>query len=243
MGNASLNFENVFSNFHNQAGLATIQNVSAGIAYKNNFLLAETGLKAAAFAIPIKKAGVIGVNVSSFGFDQFAENKYGLAFAKNFGDKLSMGLQLDYLQTRFTEPYGQKGVLFGQFGIQSKINDELMLGVHLYNPTRSSLDKQLNDRVPTILKTGISYTFNEQVITVLEVEKDLEQKINVKAGAEYGVHEKFDVRFGLNSLQRKVSFGAGINLEDWEIDLASEYHQNLGFVPSMSVRWQLNRNE
>ena len=67
--------------------------------------------------------------------------------------------------------------------------------------------------------------------------------MNLKAGAEYGIHEKFDLRFGVNSLQRKISFGAGINLDDWEIDLASEYHQALGFVPNMSIRWQINRND
>ena len=65
----------------------------------------------------------------------------------------------------------------------------------------------------------------------------------MKAGAEYGIHEKFDLRFGVNSLQRKISFGAGINVDDWEIDLASEYHQALGFVPNMSIRWQINRND
>ena len=67
--------------------------------------------------------------------------------------------------------------------------------------------------------------------------------MNVKAGTEYSVHEKFDVRFGINSFQRKVSFGAGINLDDWEIDIASEYHQALGFIPNMTIRWQLNRND
>ncbi len=243
MGNASSTFQNVFSNFHNQAGLAAVKGFAAGIAYKNNFLLKETGLKAAAFAIPLKEIGVIGLNVSSYGFDQFSENKFGLAFAKQFGEILSMGIQLDYLQTRFTEPYGSKGLLFGQFGIRGQLTDEFALGVHIYNPTRTSIEKDLNDRVPTILKTGLSYQFNDKLVTVLEIEKDLETKINIKAGAEYGVHEKFDVRFGVNSLQRKVSFGAGINLDDWEIDLASEYHQTLGFVPNMAIRWQINRND
>ena len=243
MGNASSTFVNVFSNFHNQAGLAGIAHFGVGIAYKNNFLLSETGLKSAALAIPIKSIGVIGINVSSFGFDQYAENKYGLAFAKKFGDIISMGLQLDYMQTRFTEPYGSEGVLFAQFGIRGKLTENLVLGVHVYNPTRTSLNKTLNDRVPTILKSGISYQFNDKLITVFEIEKDLEAKMNVKAGTEYSVHEKFDVRFGINSFQRKVSFGTGINLDDWEIDIASEYHQALGFIPNMTIRWQLNRND
>ncbi len=243
LGNATSTFQTVFSNFHNQAGLARISQISAGIAYKNNFLLKETGLKSAAIAIPINEIGVIGASVSSFGFNDFAENKFGLAFAKSFGDKLSMGLQLDYLQTRFVEPYGSKGILFGQFGVQGQITEELSIGAHVYNPTRSSLDKTVNDRVPTILKTGIAYTFNDKLLTLLEVEKDLEQAINVKAGIEYLVHEKVDVRFGINSLNRNVSFGAGIHLDDWEIGLASEYHQTLGFVPNMAIRWQLNRNE
>ena len=243
MGNASLTFENTFSNFHNQAGLGFLREFSAGVAYRNNYLLQETGLKSLAVAIPIQKFGVIGMSVNSFGFSAYGEHKFGLAYSKSFGDVLSMGIQIDYLQTQFAEPYGSRGVVAGEFGVLAKLNAKTKIGAHIYNPTRAYLDKPVNERLPTILKVGMSYSFSESLLTTLEMEKSLDFKPNIKAGLEYLIDKKFSIRGGVNSFPVKVCFGGGMKLGNLDIDLASEYQQNLGFVPSFGIRYKFNKKE
>lgn len=243
MGNASVTFDNAFSAFHNQAGLGFIQNFSAGIAYRNNFFLQETGLKSLAIAAPISNVGVIGLSVNSFGFSAYGEHKFGLAFSKAFGEVISMGFQLDYLQTQFSEPYGSKGMILGEFGVLAKLNEKVRIGAHLFNPTRTTLEPSIPERIPTILKAGFSYTFSANLLTTLEIEKDLDLKPNLKAGLEYKINEKIYLRGGVNSAPVKVSFGAGFVFKNLQIDLASEYQQILGFVPAIGMRYSFDKQK
>lgn len=241
MSGASITFSNAFSAFHNQAGLATLKHAELGAAYRNNFFLQQTGLKSGAFALPVKSVGVFGVSVNSFGYSQFAENKFGLAYAKSFGDVISMGLQINYLQTSFNENYGSRGVVMGEFGVLAQLNEELKLGAHIYNPTRAYLDRDVEDRLPTIIKAGIAYNFSESLLTTLEVEKDMDLKPSVKAGIEYVANEILSIRGGASSFPTKVSFGAGFKIKSLHLDIASEYQQVLGFVPAFGLRYKFNK--
>jgi len=244
MGNASVTFTSIYSGFHNQAGLAFIDRAEFGISYRNNFLLKQTGLKSAVFAIPIKKIGVIGVSINSFGYNAYGEHKFGIAYAKNFGDVFSFGLQIDYLQTQFDDPYGNKGVVIGEFGVLGKLTDELTIAAHVFNPTRAYLQKEIDDRVPTIIKAGLGYQFSGKLLTSLEIEKDMDiTKPNVKAGIEYKPHKAIALRVGINSNHVKASFGVGVYLNNLVLDIASEYHQTLGFVPQFSIKYAINKKK
>jgi hypothetical protein len=199
MGNASVTFKSVFSNFHNQAGLGNLEQAEFGASYRNNFLLQQTGLKSVAGAVPISKVGVIGFSVNSFGYSQYGEHKFGLAFAKKFADYISMGLQVNYLQTQFNSNYGNKGVVVAEFGVMGKLTNELTIGAHIYNPTRTYLSEEFKERIPTIIKAGLGYSFSEKLLTSLEMEKDLDiTKPNFKAGLEYKPYKPLALRFGFN---------------------------------------------
>ena len=101
MANASVTFSDIWSIHHNQAGLANIESITTGIYYQNRFGLNELGVQGFAFALPIQEVskGVIGVSVTYFGYSQYNDSKIGLAYGKQLGDKYSVGIQLDYLQT------------------------------------------------------------------------------------------------------------------------------------------------
>ena len=113
MGNASTMLSDLWAVHHNQAGLAGLTSPVAGIHYENRFSLQELSLKAAAFALPLAGDGhsVIGLSMVSFGYSAYSDMKVGLAFGKQLGDKYSVGLQLDYLQTSIGNEYGRKGAV------------------------------------------------------------------------------------------------------------------------------------
>ena len=75
----------IWAVYHNQAALADLEHFTASAYYENKFLVSEMGLQGAAIAIPTK-TGVFGVNFTRFGYSQYNESKYGLAFGKAFGD-------------------------------------------------------------------------------------------------------------------------------------------------------------
>jgi hypothetical protein len=242
MGNASVSLSDVWSAHHNQAGLGFERNVSAGVYYENRFLLKELALKGVVVSLPVK-AGTFGLCVTNFGYSLYKENKYSLSFAKAFGDKLSIGVAMDYLTTKIAEGYGSKGLLAAEIGIQSKPIKGLTIGAHVFNPTRAKIAEYNNERLPTILRLGVDYNFSDKIILAVETEKDISQKAIFKAGLEYKAVKEFYLRLGIATNPTLSSFGFGLNLKNFKIDFSANYHQTLGVVPQLGLTYSFKKTE
>ena len=243
MGNASVTLSDLWAVHHNQAGLAGLTSPVAGIHYENRFAMQELSLKAAAFALPLPGEGhsVIGLSMVSFGYSAYSDMKIGLAFGKQLGDKYSVGLQLDYLQTSIGNEYGRKGAVAAEAGLQAEILDGLTMGVHIFNPTRAKLleysiqEEAEIERIPTIMRFGINYAFSEKVSVSLETEKDVYFKAIFKGGIEYHLIDILYLRGGLSSDPVYNSFGFGLDINSFRLDFAASKHQVLGYTTQISL--------
>ena len=242
MGNASVSLSDVWSAQQNQAGLGFLKNIAAGAYYENRFSLKELSLKGAVIAVPFN-GGAFGLSITNFGYSEFSENKYCFSFAKAFSDKFSMGLAIDYLTTKISEGYGTKGILAAEFGIQAKPIKDLTIGLHLFNPTRAKLTSYNNERIPTIIRLGADYNFSDKVTLAIETEKDIAQYSILKVGIEYKVVKEFYLRGGIVTNPLLSSFGCGLNLKNFKIDLSANYHQILGVSPQFSLTYQFGKKE
>lgn len=236
MGNASVSLSDAWSANQNQAGLGFVRDISAGAFYENRFMLKEISVKGGVVALPVK-GGTFGLAISNFGYSLYSENKYSLSFAKSFGDKLSAGVAIDYLTTKIAEGYGSKGVLAGEFGIQAKPLKGLTLGAHVFNPTRTKISSYDDERLPTVFRFGGDYNFSDLVTVAVETEKDLAEKAIFKAGLEYKPVKELYLRVGVGTNPTLTSFGFGINLNNFKIDIAANYHQTLGISPQLGLTY------
>ncbi len=234
MGGYNVTLSDVWSANNNQAGLGFVKDISGGIYYENRFLLKETGYKAAAFVLP-SKSGAFGVSVASFGFELYNETKAGLSYGQRFGDKFTMGVQMNYLNTKLPQEYGSKTTLTGAVGLIAKLSKELSLGMHVYNPTRAKLAEYDNERVPTIMKLGLDYRFSNKVMLGVSTEKDVNFDAIVNAGIEYHITEILYLRGGISTNPTQYAFGFGMQLKDFKVDLSSSFHQTLGITPGISI--------
>ncbi len=234
MGGYNVTLSDVWSTNNNQAGLGFLEDLSGGIYYENRFLLKETSYKAGAFVMPVK-SGAFGISVTSFGFELYNETKAGLSYGQRFGDKFSMGVQLNYLNTKLTQEYGSKTSITGAVGLIAKLSKELSLGVHVYNPTRAKLAEYDNERVSTIMKLGLDYRFSDKVMMAVSTEKDVDFSAIVNVGIEYHITEILYLRGGVSTNPTKYAFGFGMQLKDFKVDLSSSFHQTLGITPGISI--------
>lgn len=223
---------------NNQASLADLQSIQAGIFYEQRFLVSELGMKAFAAGMPTKY-GSFGLSVNSFGYSQYSEMKTGLAYSKKLGERFSMGVQLDYFNTRIGENYGSSSTVGGEIGLLAEPVKNLTLGLHLFNPTRSKLNGNLNERIPTIMRFGLAYKFSEQVFVIAEAEKDVDYKTTFRGGIEYRPLPVFYIRAGAASNPGLVSMGFGVALKKFRLDIASSFHSQLGFSPSLGLQYGL----
>lgn len=238
LGDASSTFVDIWSAFNNQAGLAYLSSFTAGVNYENRFLLPELGLKSVAFAMPYKGT-VFALSASSFGYNLYSENKYGFALAKAFGEKVSAGVQLDYLNMHIAEGYGNAGLFTAEIGLLIKPLKNLVISAHVFNPVRRKIDDYNNERITTIMKCGASYTFSEKLLLAIEVVKDNLQDAQFKAGLEYHIVKEMYLRAGMGTNPSRISFGIGLNLKKLRIDIASSYHPVLGYSPQLSLLYPI----
>ncbi len=238
MANAAVSLYDFWAVSHNQAGLARLENPTAGVYFENKFLLDALNFGAAAVAYPTS-SGVLAFSFTHFGFDLYGENKVSLGFARDFGERFSAGIQLNYHHARLAEDYGSTGNITFELGAIYEVLPDLHIGVHLFNPTRAKVADYANERIPTILRTGFSYAFSEKVIVVLEAEQSSEQKATFKAGIDYQIIDHFSIRGGIGTQPTSNAFGFGFQLGRLQIDLASSYHYVLGYSPQASLVYEL----
>lgn len=241
MGGYSVTVSDLWSANNNQAGLGFATDISGGLFYENRFLLKETSYRAGAFVLPVK-TGAFGLSVASFGYSAYSETKAGLSYGQRFGDKFSVGVQLNYLNTKLSQDYGTKNSLTGAIGLMAKLNKEVTLGVHIYNPTRSKLAEYDTEKIPTIMKLGLAYRFSEKVMLGVETEKDLDYDAVVRAGLEYHITEIFYLRGGISTNPTMYSFGFGLQMKNFKMDISSSFHQTLGMTPSISLIYQKKKS-
>ena len=234
MGNTGLGFNDINAIFSNQAGLANLKEIEATVFGEQRFNLSEIKLVNAGVAIPTS-AGVFGLTVGYFGFDQFNEQKIGLAYARRLSSRVSLSGQIDYLNTRIPE-YGNKGQLTFELGVQSTLLKNLSIGAHIYSPVKVKINEDYV--IPSIYKLGAMYQPSEKVLLTMEVEKDIDYPVVFKGGVEYMAAPGFYLRAGAGSNPTLMSFGLGYNKDQVKIDVASGYHLDLGFMPALSASFQ-----
>lgn len=242
MGNASVTLSDVWSVHHNQAGLAFQKNISGGIFYESKFFIPNLGLKGGAVVVPTN-SGVFGLNISSFGYSKYNENKIGIAYGRTFGEYFSAGIQLDYLRTQVAENYGSKGVIAGEAGVQAKLSKNFIIGAHIFNLNRAKGAIYNNEKIPTIMRAGLGYTFSDKVIICVETEKDIDFKPIIKFGLEYHVIEALYIRAGTSTNPFINSFGVGVFLKNIQLDVAAAMHPVLGYSSQMSLSYKFGKNE
>ncbi|MEI7661184.1 MAG: hypothetical protein WCK34_03250 [Bacteroidota bacterium] len=236
MGGTSVAETDLWSLGNNQAGAAWLRGGSAGLAFQDHFLLKELMYEQLGLAYPLK-AGTFGIFCSRFGNNQYNELKAGFSFARKFGKTFSAGVQVDYLRIGITGGYGNKNLFSCEIGLQYHADRNLILGIHLLNPVPVKISRSPGELLPVTICAGLSYRFSGAVVVSAEAEKDLVHKILFRAGTEYHFAKPAWVRIGISTDPVSVSFGFGIEYGKLAIDMASAYHQALGFSPCGSLTY------
>jgi len=229
MANSAVMLSDIWSVYHNQAGLANIQSITFGGHFENLYFKIELSLKAAALAVPVRP-GVFGFNLVYFGYEGYNKAKFALSFAKKLGQRFSAGIQLDYFNTNIQGEYGNQGAVVAEAGVLFEPIDKLLLGCHVFNITQSKIDFYTAEQIPTIFRLGMGYTFGEKLLLTAESEVDNNKEAAVfKTGIEYILLDNLFLRAGISNNPNKHSFGMGYKFYKIQADLGFSKHQVLGY--------------
>ncbi len=238
MANSTVALTDVWSFHHNPAGLAFVENTSAGLSYENRFLLKELQTQAAVVAHPLK-VGVISAGAQLYGHRAYRTTRVGLGYSMLLGEKISAGVQLNYQGIRI-DHYGSKGTLTAEAGILAKVNSKVSLGFSVMNLGMAKLSEFEDDRFSTFMRLGLNYEISSKVAILAEIEKSIETKLRVKGGMEYEILDRFYLRMGAASNPTEITFGFGYEFKNrLKMDMGSAWQPHLGWSPHFGLTYEL----
>jgi len=226
-----------WSSFHNQASLSLYRKYSCGVNYENRFGLTELGTCTAGITIPAGRASLAGV-YSRFGYTDFRREMTGIACALPVSDKFSAGIQIDYFSERTYGEYNNIQMLTFEAGVLLSASEDLLIGIHLFNPIPNSLRK--NDLV-SALTVGAGTTLSDNLFAGLEAEMTTRGSIDLRMGFEYEVAGNFIIRSGFRTVNSSFSFGIGYHAGPAVVDVAFATHEKLGITSSVSLIFQIKK--
>jgi hypothetical protein len=234
LGSCSVTLSDPYSVLNNQAGMAFQKEISFSLYAEQRYLQKELGYYAAGFTLPTK-SGSFGLEINYNGFDLYNDKKIGLSYARLFSEKVSGGIQIDYLSSTISE-YGTASAFTVEAGLLVKLSKQLTTAAHIYNPVAIK-SGFADERIPTVFQLGLSYEAGKKILLLTEAEKDIDFPARFKAGIEYKIADALHLRGGVATNPSQYSFGAGINIKDLKIDFAASYHQVLGVTPALSLNY------
>jgi hypothetical protein len=219
----------------NQASLAEVKQFSAGFYGERKYLVSEMSHYMAALAFPLD-AGRLGLNAAYFGNPSHNETKLGLAYARTLG-AVDVGVQFNYFRFS-TAGYQPSSAINIEAGMLLQLNDEIITGIHLYNPAGTRFGNIKEERLPLICTVGIGYDVSENFLLAGVIQKMEDHPVNMQAGVLYRFHKKLWAKAGISTATPSCMIGVGLLLNDFQLEINFAYHQILGLTPGMLVIYQ-----
>lgn len=237
LSNAFVSISDPWSTFHNQATLADLNTINAGLFYESKFGIDELSLSAGSFVLPTK-AGVFGFSLYQFGEGTFKEHKIGLAYALSLSEKLNAAVQLDYFSQQLPENSTSYGFATFEFGLAYKTTEQLTLGFHVFNPIKNGFEWPGQENFKTSsYRLGGHYDFLDLALISAEVQKTSNYQALWKTGLEFSPVKNLDLRFGISGRPVQYTLGLGYRIKKVSTDIAFSYHSYLGLTPSISLQF------
>jgi hypothetical protein len=239
LGAYSINHVDIFSFTANQASLAQLKNVSAGVYGERRFLLSELNNYTAVAGMPTA-SGNFGLKAGYSGFSDYNETQLGLAYARKLGTKIDVGVQFNYHGISVAG-YGNSSAISFELGTVLHLTDKLNAGVHVNNPIGGKFGKDQQEKLASVYAVGLGYEASDKFFINVEIEKEEDQPVNVNAGMQYKFLPQLMARIGMSSATSAAWLGLALTIKSFRIDLTTSYHPQLGITPGILFLFSLDK--
>ncbi len=227
------NHIDVFSFSSNQAALVQIKDAGFGFYSERRFLLSETNLFSAVFALPTKQ-GNFGFQADYLGYKNFNESQFGIAYARSLGEKLDLGIKFNYYSFRIPGYQNSSAINF-EIGAIVHLTEKLHAGIHFYNPVGGFISKTKDEKIGAVYKFGIGYETSENFLISAEIVKQEDFPVNVNVGVYYNFAKQFFAKVGIATENESPYAGAGVFWNNLRLDVSACYHPQLGISPGLML--------
>ncbi|WP_291723983.1 hypothetical protein [Bernardetia sp.] len=243
MGRTSLTTSDAWAVFNNVAALTNVKRTEAFLGYSNRFTLSGLNTLQAGGTFDALFNGKMGIGVTRFGDDLYNEHRLAVGYAHKISN-MSIGIQANYLQTSI-QGYGTRHNFALEMGGLAQLSEKLFLGMHIFNINQAKVSDFEDERIPTMMRIGISYRPVERVVLNIETEKDTEYPASFKVGLEYNVanwnENKIFARTGITTEEFLAHFGVGYYKGNFGLDYAFTTLPQVGYSNHISLIYRFGK--
>ncbi|MVT10778.1 hypothetical protein [Chitinophaga tropicalis] len=233
-GAYSRNFHQLFSILQQQAGLAYIPAVTAGVASEQRFMLKALSTHTAALAIPAMNGG-FGLTLQQAGYREYRQQSVGAGYGRKLGNRFSLGMQIDYLSVKIPG-YTTAGTITFESGCLLHITSQLHAGIHLFNPVGRKLE---NEVLPVIYTAGLGYEVSPEFLLSIVLKQHSNVPPSTAVMCEYRPVKQLLLRSGISSDPQFTNMAAGVLLRRLYLSVTGSHHPQLGITPEITITWQV----
>lgn len=221
--------------FQNQALLPDFNSLTLGVNYENRFNIKELGTRTIGLVIPMEGVS-LGAVYSHFGYSDFYRTFTGIAAGTKIAQKVSAGIQIDYITEKGWDEYsGNRAVTF-EAGITIAVAQNSKIAVHLFNPLPNSLRKT---ELPSTISLGVGSQIVDELYLGAEMVLNTGEQPGIKTGFTYEAAKNLKIRGGFSSPNNSFTLGIGYALKPVKIDFAFITHESLGLTSMVSLQFML----
>jgi hypothetical protein len=193
--------------------------------------------QSATFQLPVK-AYIMGLGVSTYGFESYKVQQISLAVAKSFGPTLSAAMRFNYHELRIPA-YGKSSAYTADVGFLYQFSKRIGIGAHVQNVSNISFTNTANfSPIPLVIDVGVSYKSTEELLLVAALQQSLNQTPQPKLGIEYQLIPALAFRGGLSFNQLKQFAGIGLKIKKMCFDWSINTQNTVGAGSQLSLQYE-----
>ena len=238
LGGAHVALTDEESALFNVAGLANMESPFVSMSVRHSFIVDGIGYASVGAAIPVNY-GSWALNAVHYGNTDYNEQQISFLYAMPIGDAVSLGAAFYYLHSATSDPYYDPLHRFTfAVAMQYYPTELITVGFKAYNPIAVVSESSQSVRTPSLFNLGVSYRVLDELLAVVEVEKNLYHLATLRFGLQYEFLDDYAFRIGLNTQPVIYSFGFGMQFEHFGADLAVQIHNVLGTTSFLSAHYR-----
>jgi len=223
----------VWSAFSNPGALSAIPSRTLSLTYApQQFGLSELARGAFSYVEPTN-IGSFALSGTRFGFILYREVEFRFAFGTEITPAFSVGASVDYYHLT-VERYGSASTIGLDVGMVLTVSEEVRWGFAASNINAPTLGDE-KEKLPQVFSTGVSYQPFYGGAIIVDLVKELQFPVELRAGIEYTVFDLIALRGGASSDPSLLCAGVGVHYDAFCIDYAFTNHVDLGITHQFSI--------
>jgi hypothetical protein len=212
---------------------ASLKKFAIGMYSERRYLIKGLDNYLLSAALPLKHGG-IGFSIKHLSSGAFRQSEAGIAYAKKLG-QVDIGAQFNYHALSITG-YGKASTMVIDVGTTWRITEQLQIAGGFYNVAGAGLNN-MNDALAYETKCAFGYKVSTQLLLLLEVAKQENKPVNIKAGLRYTPANAVIIYGGVAAATAQPYGACSFQWNSYRVLIAVRLHQQLGITPGLGLSY------